>query len=316
MNDLISVIVPVFNVASYIDRCIVSIIEQQNVNMEIILVDDGSTDGCGEKCDEYAKKDKRIRVIHKKNEGLSSARNVGLGCARGEYIFFLDGDDYLAEDALLNMYACLNETDSDICEGVIKAVDDSGCGFTVSKKISYKVFNKNDALESLMYLNDFTNSACAKLFRKNTIGEIRFPEKKLYEDLATTYKFFFNANKSVKLDQIVYYYYQNNDSIMHKQYSSKRLTAIDFASEQLDYCRSHEQELISAAEYRLTYECIRVLNEMPFFCKDSRRVFNILRKYRASVLGDKKLSFRKKVLLFSSFFGKIGIKVMNLFRKG
>ena len=316
MKHLISVIVPVYNVGRYIEKCILSVINQDYSDVELILVDDGSTDDGGKICDEYAKKDNRIKVIHKKNGGLSDARNVGIDSSSGDLLFFLDGDDYLPKNAIAKIHKCMSKTNADICEGEIRSIglNDRNFKGKMSQQ-STSSYGKMDALRELLYLNAFTNSACAKLYKRNVIGKIRFPKGKIYEDLATTYKFFLKANAVAKTGAIVYCYRQNEESIMHRDYSKERLTAIAFAKEQLDYYNSNYKELVPAATYRVGYECIRVLNDMPFFCKDSKDVYYLLSQCRKMVLKDRRLSLRKKMIFYFSYFGKCGIKIIYFLRR-
>ena len=314
MNDLISVIIPIYKVEKYLDACIESVVNQSYKKLEIILVDDGSPDSCPQKCDEWAKKDKRIRVIHKENGGLSDARNIGIDNSKGDYILFVDSDDFIPLYSIYDMYKSMYESDADICEGDMKIINNHELQKDQHKEYIIKEYKKEDAMENMMYLNDFKNSAWSKLYKREVIGNIRFPKGKIYEDLATTYKFFEKANKVIKINTIVYYYFQNIEGITHNKYSSKRLLAIDFAEEELSFCEKKYKSIIPAAYYRIGYECIRVLNDMPYFCKDTKKVYTILRKYRKEVLKDKKVSLKKKLVFYSSYFGKFGIKLVFLIK--
>lgn len=313
MNELISVIIPMYKVENYLICCLESVINQTYKNLEIILVDDGSPDLCGKIADDYAKKDKRIKVIHKENGGLSDARNVAIDIASGKYILFIDSDDFIPNYAINEMYKSLIDNRADICEGDMSITYNHSDNLTLSE-YECTVYNKIDALENLMYLNNFKNSAWCKLYKREVIGDIRFPKGKNYEDLATTYKFFSNANKVVKINLRVYFYYQNRNGIMRSKYKSNRLIAIDFAKEELDFCKKKFNCIVPAAKYRLAYECIKVLNDMPFFCNDSKEVIKTLKKYRNDVLNDDKLSLKKKSVFYSSYLGKLGIKLLFLFK--
>ena len=188
MKDLISVIIPVYKVEEYINRCIDSVINQTYKNLEIILVDDGSPDGCPKICDEYAKKDSRIRVIHKQNGGLSDARNVGIDNANGKYITFIDSDDWIPIDSINILYKNLINTKSEISSGcLLEVFSDNRKNYSNN---DYEVYSKIEGLKNLFLLHDISNSASGKIYDISLFDNIRYPVGKLYEDLGTTYKLF------------------------------------------------------------------------------------------------------------------------------
>lgn len=170
-----------------------------------------------------------------------------------------------------------------------------------------------------MYLHGFSNSASGKLYKKELFNDIKYPIGKYYEDLGTTYKVFAISNKIVSLNSVVYYYFQNVNSIMHKQYTSKRLEGIDFAIESLEFIKNRYPQILNSAIYRLYYECMSVLNDMPYNSVDKPNVLSIIKKYRKNVLKDKNLSKKQKVLCYLSIFGHPGIKlaffIRNLLKK-
>lgn len=188
MNELISVIVPVYNVEDYLAKCVESILNQTYKNLEIILIDDGSTDGCPLICDEFSVKDNRVKVIHKKNGGLSDARNFGLDIMTGEYVTFIDSDDWIDEDLIERQYNCIKNHDVDICQScVTKDWSDYSLAYrTVDSVIK---FNRHDAMEQLQdYIildKKYTvlmNSACGKLYRSFLFDKCRFVNGRIWED--------------------------------------------------------------------------------------------------------------------------------------
>ena len=213
MSKLISIIVPIYNVENYLERCLDSILKQTYKKIEIILVDDGSTDKSGTICDEYAKKDNRIKVIHKKNGGLSDARNHGLAIATGDYIGFVDSDDYIAEDMFETLYNLNEEFKSDISivsyyeyyNGKLISVRDS------EQKIS---MNKVEAIKELLIDTRIQSYAWNKLFKKDLFKDLNFPTGKNFEDIATTLLLFEKANKVVLFESPKYYYLRRDDSII------------------------------------------------------------------------------------------------------
>lgn len=213
MNDLISIIVPVYNVEQYIEKCVISIMNQTYKNIEIILVDDGATDNSGKICDELKEKDNRITVIHKKNGGLSDARNAGLKIAKGEYIGFVDSDDYIEQDMFEALYKINKQNDADI--SIVSFYELYGgkvIGVRASK--SLEVFNKIDAIKELLIDTKIQSYAWNKLFKRELFKDINFPTNKNFEDIATTLLLFEKANKIVLLESPKYYYVRRDDSII------------------------------------------------------------------------------------------------------
>lgn len=212
MDPLISVIVPIYGVEAYLNQCLDSLLNQTYKNLEIILVDDGSPDGCPAICDEYATKDPRVRVIHKENGGLSDARNAGIDVAQGEYIGFVDSDDWVMPD----MYEYL-------LQGVLGYQSEiSYCGFVnvhdtwadYPNNQTDKVFTAETALNELFF-DRLGNFAWNKLYKAELWEGIRFPVGKNFEDIRTTYKLFERASRIAILKEPKYYYRIRQGSIMH-----------------------------------------------------------------------------------------------------
>lgn len=214
MEEKISVIVPIYNVEKYLDRCIESILKQTYKNIEIILVDDGSTDNSGKMCDQFAKRDNRIKVIHKKNGGMSDARNVGLDFVSGEYIAFVDSDDWISPVMFERLYSILKKykTEIVVCEPIyayetyIDEQQFSGKSFELSKR---------KAIELLIEDRKFRSVVWNKLYARRLWADIRFPKGKHYEDVHIVYKIYDMCETISFLDQGLYYYFQRSQSIVH-----------------------------------------------------------------------------------------------------
>lgn len=213
-QDLISIIVPVYNVQEYLKNCINSILNQSYKNIEIILVDDGSTDESSSICDLYVKKDNRIKVIHKENGGLSDARNMGIKSVRGKYITFVDSDDYLDENYVKVLYILITENNSDIACSRMKKTDSLNDKI-INKNEKINIYNSIDAIKEILYQRNIDNSAPSKLFKKDLFENILFPVGYAFEDLDTMYKLFLQANKIVSTTNNYYLYYQRQGSILH-----------------------------------------------------------------------------------------------------
>lgn len=212
-NAKISVIVPVYKVEEYLDRCIQSIMNQTYKNFELILVDDGSPDCCAQICDEWKKRDERIRVIHKKNGGLSSARNVGLDIATGEYINFVDSDDWMTPDALEHLYWLCKEYEADFSTASWERTD----GNNIVEQSDYKItlLNQEEFLQRFFKVGTQENVqyTWAKLYRSELFQSIRFPEGLILEDLPTTFQIALKSQKIVHSTKKIYCYFWNPESL-------------------------------------------------------------------------------------------------------
>ena len=224
MNPLISVIVPIYNVEAYLPRCLDSIVNQTYQNLEIILVDDGSPDNCGAICDEYASRDSRIRVIRKENGGVSSARNAGLDVMQGEYLTFVDPDDWLSLDAVQVLYDRLVEDGSDMAIGRHTDVYADGRendGFC--RWMTDCIFTPNEIFAALGDRQRFAVTSWSKLYRRELFLDLRYPPISCGED-NWIYPYLIQKCRRVSsVDHLVYYYYQFEKSIMHVYNSGAQL---------------------------------------------------------------------------------------------
>ncbi len=216
----ISVIVPVYNAEKYLHTCMDSILNQTFSDFELILVDDGSPDRCGSICDEYATRDTRVKVIHKKNGGVSEARNVGLDCAKGKYISFIDPDDWVEKDLLQETLDFSRKTGTDIvCFEVCEVGRDK-------KHVQYRfdgeqVFEAKDALEKIL-IDIIDNSPCNKIYKKEVWNDVRFPAGRRFEDVATIYKTFYNAEKIGYIKKYYYNYLKHEGSAIALSFDAQR----------------------------------------------------------------------------------------------
>ncbi len=257
---MISVIVPVYNVEKYLDRCVKSILSQSFSDFELLLVDDGSPDRCGEMCDEYAKGDSRIKAFHKRNGGLSDARNFGIEKALGEYLMFVDSDDYIHEQMLETLHRLITENDADLA--VCSAMDVfEGKEVTQVREIREFTLNKTESYK-YMLRGDGLPSACNKLYKRQTVGEVRFPVGKLYEDGFFTPQILKRVEKTAVTSRPMYYYFRRADSITTKPFRKGDLDVI----EAYDICVRQVRELcpeaLPFAEFRYRNAYFNVLDKM------------------------------------------------------
>lgn len=213
MEELITIIIPIYQVENYLKKCLDSVINQTYKNLEIILVDDGSKDNSPQICDEYKRKDNRIKVIHKENGGLSDARNSGMKMATGKYIGFVDSDDYIKEDMYEILYKNMINTKADISICNLLMIKENDKVEDIEEKQHIVEFGKKEALK-LLIENKIRSYAWNKLYKKELFDNIEFPKGKKMEDMAVMHKIFEKAEKVVYTDKIEYYYLQRSDSIL------------------------------------------------------------------------------------------------------
>lgn len=224
MGKRLSVIVPVYNVAAYLSRCVDSLLEQQDVELEILLVDDGSTDASGSICDGYAARDSRVRVIHKENGGLSSARNAGLDAAEGEYLTFVDSDDYVEPDSYGPMLALAERWGARLVCGGRYDVDGNTGEKTVGLCPEKTQRISGEELAGRIFLWDgCDSSACDKLYHRSLFDTIRYPEGRVCEDVPVTYRLVLKAEWVVLWNRPYYHYYHRPGSITTAEVSEKTL---------------------------------------------------------------------------------------------
>lgn len=226
--DRISVIVPVYNVEKYLDKCVVSILMQTHTNLEVILIDDGSTDSSAVICDKYAELDSRVKVVHQENGGLCRARNKGLELATGAYIAFVDSDDYIKEGMyerlLKEMH--LHEADMAICN--LQQFDDSGKEYEKPDCIEYEVVNGGKLLSRLTLKKAWVYTVVwNRLYKREIFKEVRFPEGKIREDEFVALPIYTACSKIVLIRDAYYYYRINSNSIMSNKRNVKQLDAVE-----------------------------------------------------------------------------------------
>lgn len=216
-KDLISIIIPVYNVQDYVEKCIKSVIKQTYENLEIIIVNDGSTDKSGEICKKYEKIDNRIKIIEKENGGVSSARNIGLKIAKGKYIGFVDPDDYIDKDMYELLYDNIKKYNADISICNFYLVRENNIFHRNLNTSDILVFNKKEALQNLIKNREISDHASNKLYKKELFCNIKYPENTVMEDIATTYLLIEKSKKIVYDKKEKYYYVNRKDSILNKR---------------------------------------------------------------------------------------------------
>ena len=252
-TPLISVIVPVYRVEEYLERCVESILSQTYENLEVILVDDGSPDRCPTICDAYAGKDARVKVIHQENKGLSGARNAGIELAEGEYLAFVDSDDYVSPHFIEGLHELLQETGCAIGQCRFSYV--KGEKLTEEGDSAFCIYRGESLMEQLYGPEEkatYFVVAWNKLYRAELFKEtgIRYPEGRIHEDEATTYQLFHAAKKLAFLDKAMYGYYTENSGSITSVFSAKRLQWLTAQEERIAFFRQNGYEKLLPAAYR------------------------------------------------------------------
>lgn len=306
MKELISVVIPIYNVEKYLRRCIDSVIKQTYENLEIILVDDGSQDNCAEICDEYAINDSRIKVIHKLNGGLSDARNSGIDIASGKYITFIDSDDYVTKDYIEVLYNALKADMTDLAISSHKVIYENG---TVIEKATGEksILSSKEVLERILYDDGIDLSAWAKLYKIELWNDVRYPKGRLFEDSATTYKLIDKCDKVTIISKATYNYMIRNSSITNVKFSNKKLDLIKSTQEMCTYVKKRYPDLEKATNRRLMYAYLSTLTQLIKSNEKNDEVEEYLYYYieenSKKVLIDKKVPTRDKLALISTKFG-------------
>lgn len=303
--ELISVIIPIYNVEQYLPKCIESIINQTYKYLEIILVNDGSTDKCLEICERYRLKDRRIKVINKKNGGLSDARNVGIDNSSGNYITFIDSDDYVDSDYVDVLYNTLISYNADMSIASHKVI--------YSKKIIDKATGKKfcahpkEVLDKILYDDGIDLSAWAKLYKKILFNNIKFPKGRLFEDSATTYKLIDASKKIAVNSRSVYNYVIRNNSISNEKFSKKKMDLIISTKEMTDFIRKKYPELEKGCDRRLMYAYLSTLTQLSKSKEKNItlkvKIMDYIKQNRKIVLKDKRIPDRDRIGLVSTIFG-------------
>lgn len=310
IKGLISIIIPVYNVRNYLNRCIKSVINQSYPYIEIILVDDGSDDGSSEMCDAWAEKEERVRVFHKGNGGTSSARNLGLEEAEGEFIGFVDGDDYIKED----MYdALLSDMDDEVditCCGTIgispvrknKRIG----GYGIAPRKIY--FSKTEAIESLLLQQYISFSPCDKLYRSVLFDNIRFPVGRTCEDLPVIYELMKESRSVVNIGTAKYFYYYRKESMSRRDFYYRRVDFALFAGEIcIDVKKNYPQFAMQAealyVEYVVhTIKSIQCCNNRLRYKGIEKRLRKVLKHMCIRILNNECIPKEKKQLYLLKCF--------------
>ena len=299
-NILISVIVPVYKVEKYLSKCVESILNQSYSNLEIILVDDGYQDKYGQICEEYTSKDNRIKVIHKENGGLSDARNYGLNNSTGDYVCFVDSDDFVASDYVEKLLDACIKNNSDISACNFYYINEDGKKW-VRKEKKGKIYTSEEAIKDIFSPSQDTEvMTWNKLYKKNLFIEnhIEFPKGKIHEDNFTTYKLYDKANKITLISDKLYYYLQRQNSIM-STFNKKRFDIL-LALEQIEKYFGKNRKFSSELDYNEMTTYFSLLNNMILFNYVGMEKNDIIKKIKSNkkkFLKNKYSNIKRKIMI-------------------
>lgn len=266
-SDKVSIIVPVYNVEKYLDECMESILSQTYSNLEVILIDDGSTDSSGNMCDNYKALDNRIVVIHKPNGGLSSARNAGMDIATGDYLIFVDSDDIISLNMVSEMMKKADETGAQIVSSLMteeREMLDKG----QTDKVS--VFDSHGALRCIFSDDTILTSASGKMYRSGLWKDIRFPTDKIFEDFATIYKVIKKASKTVAFEDWQYFYRPNPSGITGSPFYHRKMQFFDVAEDVTSGIKDTDPDLVPVIRNRITRQAISYFRDMSSSSYDDK----------------------------------------------
>ena len=313
MGEKISVIVPVYNVEQYLERCVDSIINQTYTNLEIILVNDGSTDNSGKLCDELAKKDERIRVIHKENGGLSDARNRGIDESESDLVGFIDSDDYIDSDMYEVLLKNLNDTDADLSMCALYDVYNNTPEAQVTNKETWKL-SSEQAIKMVMEAKILSVTAVNKLYRKSLFTDLKFEVGKIAEDAFIMIKLLDKCEKIVATNEKKYYYVHRENSITTQKFSTKFLNVIEAYEQNSNIILEKYPKLKDVAQTRMNWAYFYVLDRLllddNYNDKElENKLISYLKNHHKDILNDPLFTKGRKIGFIALLLSR------NLYRK-
>lgn len=305
----ISIIVPVYNVEKYLGKCIDSILNQTYKNFELILVDDGSTDSSKTICEVYSKKDNRIKLFHKTNGGLSDARNYGINHSNGEYLLFIDSDDFIHNHYLEILYNTIEKNNADLVICKYKSVyEKDNVTFDIPDKIDIQKYDRSQVYEKMFLQDGIDVSAVAKIYKKSIFidNNIMFPKDMLYEDMQIIDKVIENCSSIFIADFDGYFYLQRSGSIMYSSMSEKRMSLIKKMDDLISLMKNKYPDAVDEAIKRYVYCNFHILGRSILndeFINESKQIRNNILKNKKSIYSKSIYSKKEKVATFFLGFG-------------
>lgn len=313
---MISIVIPVYNVYPYLASCLDSILSQSLADWELILVDDGSTDGSETICDEYAARDERIRVIHQENHGPAKARNEGLSVCQGEYVAFIDSDDLLHASYFEVLLKVIEEQQADIVQTSYVLLADQDRENYTSERLHQslptdfviKSFAGHDAIESMLYQREMDSSPI-KLYRRVVLADYPFPEQFVaYEDLYALLSVYTRCKKTCWVDLPIYYYFKRSNGTLNT-WSVRDGRSLDLMQKVRSWIKDYDPILlpaVSSRELSMAFNILRLLSKKDSSCDSvlSDRCWQIVKQYRGELLLNSQMRLKNKLGILLSYLGK------------
>lgn len=308
VGPLVSIIVPVYNVKPYLNRCVDSLLKQSYPEIELLLVDDGSTDGSGALCEEYAARDARVRVLHKPNGGLSDARNAGLDAARGTYLSFVDGDDWVSPYYIENLYHALCQADADFSASCFEEVFE---GKPVQSRPeaaleNFEALSQTECLKRILYQDGMEVTTPTKLYKRELFEGVRYPVGKLYEDIPVAYEIVKRSRKAAHIANRDYYYFQRADSIQNRAFDPRKLDSVRHCHALLENVDRDFPQLSRAAECRYLSNVCNILFQIrdEDHEKIQKALWQEVKQHRKNVLLDPEARKKARLAALLSYCGQ------------
>lgn len=314
-NPLISIIIPVYNSSAYLYDCLVSVVEQSYSNLDIIIIDDCSSDRSIDICNEFKKNDGRIRLIkNKKNSGAAYCRNIGVNISKGEYVCFIDSDDVVSNDYVEYMFNNIAKKNYDISIACYTVKSDNKLYYMGSGKSTD--ISQKECLIRILMSDGISVSMCAKLFKKEVLSNIIFPEGYMYEDDAVIYQIIINSKKIYYGNKSVYTYFVRDNSVMTKQFTKKKLILLEYAENMKKLINNHFPDLKVYSEKKYIDYYFSILRQLVFYkCDDEiiltkKKVKKYLKSKILLILFSKIYNFKEKIAIFSLAIGEWFYKLL------
>ena len=303
----VSIIVPVYKVEKYLEKCLDSIAAQTYTNIEVILVDDGSPDTCGSICDQYAERNPIFKVIHQDNQGQAGARNNAVRVATGEFITFIDSDDYVEKDYIEYLVDLQKKYNADVSIGGFLYLYEGKKADIRSDNEEVSLMTPEEALIRMNYTQGFGATACMKLMRKSLVIRHPFPAGKIYEDLATMYLIIGDANRVVFGNKKKYIWLQREGSTTRMSFDERQMAGIEAAADQLVYMEKHYPNAVPAAKARYMAKVVEIMS-LALHSKNSKDMYGRLKNeliYYKAVTNDPNVKRSLKIRMKSIEIGYV-----------
>lgn len=304
---LISIIIPVYNVKLYLEKCLKSVVSQSYQNIEILLIDDGSNDGSEILCEQIASSDNRIKVMHKKNGGLSDARNVGIENANGKYITFVDSDDDIEKEYIEYLYDLIKENNTKMSIASYTVVS-NGKKINLGKGHTKKNMTTIECLDNMLCEKGFSISVCAKLYDIELFNDVKFPVGRLNEDNGTTYKLILQCNKIAYGNKSIYNYYKRSNSITTSQFNIKKYDLIELTDQMCDDIEKKYPSLKDVTDKKRITSRFSILRQMLVEQYNDENKIEEIENYilerKQKIFKNNKMAMRDKLALITLLFGR------------